>query len=483
MKNKRLPASELDLGLKEEHPGLSARLPLTVGALTGEIRSLLEEGLSDLWVTGEISNLRAPGSGHLYFTLKDAAATLSAVMFRMEAARVGFALQDGMAVVARGTITVYEARGQYQLQVSEIRARGQGSLTQRFEELKRKLQAENLFALERKRPLPVFPECVGVVTSLQGAVLQDMRQILQRRAPGVRLLVRGVRVQGVGAAREIAEAIRAFSREGAVDVVIVARGGGSLEDLWAFNEEEVARALAECSIPTLSAVGHETDFTISDFVADLRAPTPSAAAELLTRDWNDWRQLVISLRRRLEREARRVLISHRQHYTRLATSAALREPRRVVRQWVQRVDDLREDLREAARENLRRRTDLLQALVLRLKNRHPARELDDRRKHLAHLEARLRALGPQATLDRGYALVLDERHHAIARAEELKEGQSLRVVLSRGSIAARVEQAQPGVTLLEALKAAEKSTLPGSAKKRPTRKKSPNRPKTDPGAA
>ncbi len=278
------------LGLQIEQPGASAQLPISVRDLTATIREVLEQSFDEVWVAGEISNLRAPGSGHLYFTLKDATATLAVVMFRNDAARIGFTLQDGLAVVVRGAVTVYEARGQYQLQAAEVRTRGLGSLQQRFEELKRRLDAEGLFALERKRELPVFPEKIGIVTSLQGAVLQDMLQILQRRAPGIRLFVRGVRVQGPGAAQEIAEAIGAFSAQQAVDLVVIARGGGSLEDLWAFNEEVVARAIGACVVPTISAVGHETDFTIADFVADLRAPTPSAAAELLTRDWNDWRQ-------------------------------------------------------------------------------------------------------------------------------------------------------------------------------------------------
>jgi len=294
MKTKRAKANdEPTLGLEVELPGASAQNPLSITALTATIRELLETGIGEVWIAGEISNFRAPGSGHLYFTLKDETATLAAVMFQREAGRIGFALQDGQAVLARGTVTVYEARGQYQLQVAEVRTRGQGSLQQRFEELKRRLQAENLFALERKRPLPVFPEIIGVVTSLQGAVLQDMLQILQRRAPGIRIRVRGVRVQGTGAAEEIAEAIAAFSGAGEnIDLLVVARGGGSLEDLWAFNEEIVARALAACPVPTISAVGHETDFTMADFVADLRAPTPSAAAELLTRDWTEWRETI-----------------------------------------------------------------------------------------------------------------------------------------------------------------------------------------------
>jgi len=453
MKSRRITSEDSTpgLGLEVEMPGASARAPLSVRDLTATIREILEENLGTLWVAGEISNLRAPGSGHLYFTLKDATATLQAVMFRAEAARVGFALQDGQAVVARGSITVYESRGQYQLQVTEIRTRGQGSLQQRFEELKRKLQAENLFALDRKRPLPVFPASIGIVTSLQGAVLQDMLQILQRRAPGIRIFVRGVRVQGTGSALEIAEAIRAFSAEGKVDLLVVARGGGSLEDLWAFNEEIVARALALCRMPTISAVGHETDFTIADFVADMRAPTPSAAAELLMRDWAEWKQTLADLQTRMERTVRQVLMNHRRHLTRLGSSHALREPRRVVRQWAQRLDDLRENLHAAATGNLASRRHALRLLTAQLQGHHPARELQRRRTHLVHLAARLRTLGPQGTLDRGYALVLDQQGHPLTQADKSMEGRSIRLVLSRGLAEAKLLEAQPGKTLLEAL--------------------------------
>jgi exodeoxyribonuclease VII large subunit len=466
----RLADEAPTLGLEIEQPGASARTPISVRDLTATIRDLLEEHLDEVWVAGEISNLRAPGSGHLYFTLKDETATLQAVMFRLEAARIGFALQDGQAVLARGSLTVYESRGQYQLQVAEIRARGQGSLQQRFEELKRRLQAENLFALDRKRPLPVFAESIGIVTSLQGAVLQDMLQILQRRAPGIRIFVRGVRVQGTGAGQEIAAAIQSFSAEKKVDLVVVARGGGSLEDLWAFNEEVVARALAACEIPTLSAVGHETDFTIADFVADLRAPTPSAAAELLTRDWSDWRQEIADLHARMERTVRQVLAGHRRHLAHLGSSYALREPRRVVRQWAQRLDDLRETLRSRATATLRSRQHALLLFASRLQGRHPTRELDRRREHLAHLAARLRTLGPQGTLDRGYALVLDARNHPVTQVEKVLEGQTVRLVLSKGVADAQVNQAQPGKTLIEAL-APEADAAPAPSRKRKLRTK------------
>jgi len=468
MKTKR--SSENDtptLGLEVETPGVSAQYPISVADLTATIRELLETGLGEIWVAGEISNYRAPGSGHLYFTLKDVTATISAVMFQREARRMGFELADGQAVLARGTITVYETRGQYQIQVAEIRPRGQGSLQQRFEELKRKLAAENLFALERKRSLPVFPEVIGIVTSLQGAVLQDMLQILQRRAPGVAIRVRGVRVQGVGAGQEIAEAIGAFSAEGKIDLLVVARGGGSLEDLWAFNEEVVARALAACAVPTVSAVGHETDFTIADFVADLRAPTPSAAAELLTRDWTEWRQIVAKLHVRLERTTRQVLGDQRRHLARLTASYALREPRRVVRQWAQRLDDLREKLVAGAQNAIQSRQQALRSQKARLATHHPARELERRRGHLAQLAARLRALGPQGTLDRGYALVLDSQGHPLSQAKKEMVGRPVRIVLSKGVAAANLTEAWQDMTLIDALRPPEAQAVsPKKAKPR-----------------
>ena len=464
---KAAKSEEPQLGLEVELPGASVQNPISISDLTSTIRELLEEGIGEVWVAGEISNFRAPGSGHLYFTLKDATATLAAVMFMREARRVGFALADGQAVLVRGSITVYEARGQYQIQVAEIRARGQGSLQQRFEELKRKLAAEGLFELDRKRELPEFPEVIGVVTSLQGAVLQDMLNILKRRAPGIRIRVRGVRVQGVGAAEEVAQAIGKFSSDGGIDLLVVARGGGSLEDLWAFNEEPVARALAACTVPTISAVGHETDFTIADFVADLRAPTPSAAAELLTRDWAEWREEVATLHTRLERATRLVLGEHRRHLARLASSYALREPRRVVRQWAQRLDALRETLRDSARLALQRRGHELSLLKTQLAAHHPAREITRRREHLAHLEARLRGLGPQGTLDRGYALVLDAQDRPLTQATKATVGDALKIVLSKGALGTQVSETRPEATLVDALR----PPSPASPAKKPRKKK------------
>lgn len=420
-------------------PGSTAESAYTVADLTGYIREILEEQVGEVWVTGEISNFRNPGSGHLYFTLKDATATLSAVMFRGDASRVGFALKDGLAVLARGRITVYEARGQYQIQVMQLRPRGQGSLQEQFEALKRKLAAEGLFETDRKRALPVFPETIGIVTSLQGAVLQDFTKIMNRRAPGIRILVHGVRVQGEGAAAEIAEAIAAFNRDNNVDVIVIARGGGSLEDLWQFNTETVARAIAASELPTISAVGHETDFTIADFVADLRAPTPSAAAELVSREWQEWRDEVAALHQRMDRAVQGMLRDRRSQWERLRQSYVFREPRRVIEQMQQRVDDLTELLRSNLRRNVEDRRHQLDKVLLRWSAVDPRQTITHRKEQLAQWEARLRALGPTATLQRGYALVLDENGKIIREANAKLVGKSAVVRLAKGELNVKVE--------------------------------------------
>jgi exodeoxyribonuclease VII large subunit len=439
-----------DFFLREETPappsiaGSTPELAFSVSTLTGVIRDVLEESLGQVWVAGEISNFRNPGSGHLYFTLKDASATLSAVMFRNDAARLNFPLRDGLAVIARGNITVYEARGQYQIQVEQLRPRGQGSLQEKFEALKRKLGAEGLFDPARKRGLPVFPETIGIVTSLQGAVLQDFTRILKRRAPGIRILVRGVRVQGEGAAQEIADAISAFNRENtgdkAVEVIVIARGGGSLEDLWQFNEEIVARAIAASDIPTISAVGHETDFTIADFVADLRAPTPSAAAELVSREWKDWREEVGDLSKRMERAVLGMLRERRSEWERLRQSYVFREPGRVIAQMQQRVDDLTDLLRSGLQHGVEERRHELDKLSLRWAAVDPRQVIARQRERLSQWEARLRTLGPAATLQRGYALVLDRDGRIIREAKPSQVGNAATVRLAKGSLHVHIDK-------------------------------------------
>lgn len=414
----------------------------SVAELTERIRDALEEGIGEVWVAGEISNFRNPGSGHLYFTVKDESATLNAVMFRGAANRLGFPLKDGLAVLVRGTITVYAPRGQYQIQAVEIKPRGQGTLQQRFEALKKKLAEEGLFEMDRKRELPAFPEVIGVVTAVQGAVLQDIARILKRRASGIRLEVRGVRVQGAEAAGEIVEAIEAFNRDGRVEVIVVARGGGSLEDLWAFNEEPVARALAASRIPTLSAVGHETDVTIADFVADLRAATPSAAAEILSQGWMEAEELLAQLAGRMERGVGNAVKLLRSRWGELAASYVFREPRRVVQQFQQRLDDLALELglelRRAA-ETKRHGWDKIQ---LRWRSVDPLQRLGRERERLGQWEARLRALGPEATLQRGYALVLDESGKIVRQADKKLVGKELQVRLGRGKLKTQVKDVE-----------------------------------------
>jgi exodeoxyribonuclease VII large subunit len=417
--------------------------PISVSALTRQIRETLETEVGEVAVTGEISNFRAPGSGHWYFTLKDEGAVLNAVMFRGEAMRAGFRAADGQAVVAQGRVTVYEARGQYQLIVSHLQPRGAGTLQQQFEALKLKLAAEGLFAEERKRPRPRFPETVGIVTALQGAVLQDFTRILKRRAPGLRIQVRGVRVQGIGAGMEIAQAVEQFNRDGEVAVIVVARGGGSLEDLWAFNEEGVARALAASTIPTISAVGHETDFTMADFVADLRAPTPSAAAELLSQDWVEAPHFLQQRLIRLQRAARHELTRRQENVARLRQSYVFREPIRVVQQFQQKVDDLTMELRLVLQRGFQERRHAWEKVFLRWAAVHPNQTLARRRDQWKHAEERLRLLGPQATLARGYALVLNEQGAVVRQADPGLVNRTVEVRLAQGVLSAKVTTASP----------------------------------------
>ncbi len=329
----------------------------TVSALTSAIRGLLEEAIGELWVEGEISNLRRQASGHVYFTLKDAGAQLSCVMFRAASQSAGGRhLVDGQSAQLLGQISVYEARGQYQLIVHLAQPRGRGALQAKFEALKARLAAEGLFDRARKKALPRFPRAIGLLTSPTGAALQDMLNVFTRRAPWVRLLVHPVRVQGAGAAAEIARAVMEFDRWAAgpnpalrVEVVIVARGGGSLEDLWEFNEEIVARAIAASTLPVVSAVGHEIDFTIADFAADLRAPTPSAAAELLVPDTAELLARLGAQREVLRRVLSNWAVRARERLDVLARGELLRAPRRRLEEEQQRLDALAEALARAMR--------------------------------------------------------------------------------------------------------------------------------------
>ncbi len=434
---------------------------LTVSRLSALIRSTLEENFEQVWVEGEISNLSTPSSGHLYFTLKDGGAQLRCVMFKGAARNLRFRPKDGMVLILRGRITVYEQRGDYQLIAEYAEPQGIGALQLAFQQLKERLTLEGLFDVARKKPLPLLPQRIGVVTSPTGAAIHDILTVVNRRFANVQILIAPVRVQGEGAAAEIAAAIDDLNSYGAVDVMIVGRGGGSLEDLWAFNEEVVARAIARSRIPVISAVGHEVDVTIADFVADLRAATPSAAAELVVRSKLELESTVDALGRRLLREMEQGLKRNRSQLERL--SHALRDPTFLLGHLAQRLDDQGARLRLALAGSLGRRRDRFDSLLHGLKVANPALSVERGRERIitlaARLEqsvrrrldgcheesavhiARLQALSPLETLARGYAVVRTLPHHRVVRdAGELRPGDHLELVLHRGCARCRVEE-------------------------------------------
>jgi exodeoxyribonuclease VII large subunit len=399
---------------------MNERLPmLTVSRLAALLKEVVEENFARVLVEGEISNFSVPASGHCYFSLKDEGAQLRAVMFRSQARLLPFRPENGMQVILSGRVSLYPQRGEVQLVAETLEPRGVGSLQVAFEQLKSRLAGEGLFAEARKRPLPTFPRTVGVVTSATGAALHDIVNVLRRRGAGLRLLLRPVRVQGEGAAAEIAEAIADHNRLGAADVLIVGRGGGSLEDLWAFNEEEVARAIHASAIPIISAVGHEVDFTIADFVADLRAPTPSAAAELVARSRLELEGHLDHLAQRLagQMQGRLELLDERVR----GLSRRLRSPRQQLLLWQQRHADL-----------------------LRRLDRAMARRQQEAEGRLAGLAGRLDLLSPLRTLERGYAIVLAEKTgRAVLDAAALARGDRLQLRFARGQARAVVEETGP----------------------------------------
>ncbi|PTU75869.1 exodeoxyribonuclease VII large subunit [Pseudomonas mangrovi] len=431
---------------------------LTVSQLNGRARMLLEDVFAQIWVEGEISNLSRPASGHIYFTLKDAQAQVRCALFRQNAARVRQALRDGLAVRVRGKVSLYEGRGDYQLILDSLEPAGDGALRLAFEALKGKLEAEGLFAAERKRTLPSHARRIGIISSPTGAVIRDIISVFRRRAPQVELTLIPTPVQGREATAQIVRALQLADR-GGFDALILARGGGSLEDLWCFNEESVARAVAGCATPIVSAVGHETDVSIADFVADVRAPTPSAAAELLAPDNSDLRQRLESLSRRLQLRMRTQL---QQAGMRLeALGRRLRHPGERLQQQAQRIDDLEQRLQRALRRRLEQAGERLGRLDGRLAAQHPGRQLALLRQRLDSLEQRLpraiqqglrqrsqqlqglvqtlQVVSPLATLSRGYSILLDEQGQAIRHPQQVRPGQLLRARLSEGELPLRVE--------------------------------------------
>jgi exodeoxyribonuclease VII large subunit len=457
----------------ELFPHEQIRKVLSVTELTWQIKRLLEKQVGETWVTGEVTNLRSQSSGHIYFTLKDAGAQLSCVLFRGEAQVDRSLLQDGRKVTLQGDVTVYEARGQYQLRVTKVELQGIGALQAAFEKLKQKLKAEGLFALERKRPLPRYPQRLGLVTSPTGAAIRDVLHVVERRNPALEIILAPCRVQGEGAAEEIAAAIRLLNefstaqltmgnRQLALDLILITRGGGSLEDLWAFNEEVVARAIFDSALPVVSAVGHEIDFTISDFVADVRAATPSAAAEIITEGVFASVQFLSEAAQRLGQLARQRIEDKSYGLAQAAHRLARVHPRRRLNDWLQRLDDAQMSLLRCVKQGARRQRLTWQNLSERLGRVRPAlvlkqkseaftqvarrlhgqmrQQLETRRAGLSALEARLRVLGPEQVLARGYSITTDAATGKVLReARQVEAGQRLKTRLKAGQVFSRAE--------------------------------------------
>jgi exodeoxyribonuclease VII large subunit len=434
----------------------------TVRDLVAAVRTHIEREYGDAWVEGEISNFRAHDSGHLYFTLKDQNSQIRAVMFRSQVRLLRFRPENGMQVVLRGRVTIYEDRGELQISVEYLEPKGAGALLIAFEQLKAKLEAEGLFEPGRKKPIPTLPRRIGIITSPQAAALRDILNIVRRRHHSASILIFPAQVQGEAASAEVSAGVAYFNKARNVDVIIVARGGGSAEDLAAFNHEGLARVVAASGIPVISAVGHETDFTIIDFVSDLRAPTPSAAAELVIRSRQEVENQAEGLRQRLARAMRYRLLMGRQALTELAQHGAFGRMTEVINRRQQKLDDLKNRMDRAERQILERQHRRLQvaaAAVLHYDVRRMLvgirRELEarvaglaacvrtmllQRRGRLNQLEGQLEALSPLAILDRGYALVFDPSGMLLKDAARVKPGDEISARLAKGSVTATVKR-------------------------------------------
>ena len=449
------------LGLSFEEPRPSRKI-WPVRELVGQVRDLVEQEFGDVWVEGEISNFRPAPSGHVYFTLKDADAQLPVVLFRSQARLLRFRPEDGLHVLVRGRVSVYEQRGQMQLVAETMEPVGAGSLQLAFEQLKEKLRAEGLFEQSRKRQLPPFPRTVGIVTSPTGAVIRDFLNIVARRHSGLNVLLCPVSVQGEFSAAEVEAALACLNASGLADVIVIARGGGSLEDLTPFNSERVARAIVGSRLPVVSAIGHETDFTIADFAADLRAPTPSAAAELITEAQHNVAEHLARLNHRLERAARFQILQARQRLSRVPASRSESRMATLLHRMEQRRDDLGFRMENVVRQQIlgrQRYAADLAAAVLRHDPRQQLaharghfaachtrldrtleRTIESARSRLGALDAQLNSLSPLSVLDRGYALVLDGRGVLVRSVRQVAAGESVTTRLSDGSFTSNVRE-------------------------------------------
>jgi exodeoxyribonuclease VII large subunit len=460
--------SRSQLGLVfPEAPAASLRRVWRVGQLVGEVRNHIEREYADVWVEGEVSNYRPAPSGHVYFTLKDGDAQLPVVLFRRQALLLRFRLEDGLQILVRGRVSVYEQRGQMQLVAEFVEPVGTGSLQIAFEQLKARLQKEGLFEAERKQPLPAFPHCIGIITSPTGAVIRDFLNVAGRRHLSLNVQLYPSAVQGETAALEIAAGIAFFNQSRTVDVIVVARGGGSLEDFAPFNSELLARAIAKSQLPVVSAIGHETDFTIADFVADLRAPTPSAAAELLTEAQHKVEERLEQLHRRLTHACRYQLMRAQERFARLSAPAAFARMRNALARKQQRVDELQYQL-DAGHLKSRSITESLQKLEARLLRQDVSHRMRMVRERLAALDGRieraqdflleracsrhasadgrLQTLSPLAVLNRGYALVFDANGVLIREAADAHDGGVITTRFAQSTLTSRVLERNSSLT-------------------------------------
>ncbi|MBI3812699.1 MAG: exodeoxyribonuclease VII large subunit [Nitrospirae bacterium] len=444
-------------------PNHSSTQIFSVSALTRLIKQQLEGRLADIWVEGEISNLRIPTSGHIYLTLKDENAQVRAVIFRSSGRTIKFVPKEGQQVLCRGRVTVYEPRGEYQIVIDTLEPRGLGALQAAFEQLKERLQKEGLFDPSWKKPLPVLPQRIGIVTSPTGAAIRDILKILGGRRVHLQILIHPVPVQGAGAASAIASAIDELNELDRFDLLIVSRGGGSLEDLWAFNEESVARAIFRSRIPVISAIGHEVDYTIADFVADLRAPTPTAAAEIVVRSWQEWQDRIEIQRARLNQAVRHCLEMARSRLR--VYQRSLRDPRQAIEAYLLRLDELDGRIRQGLFNTLRYQSQRLRHARESLLHRSPTERLHrlstraqeltkqfeiqigfylrQKRNRLESLLTTMDGLSPLAILSRGYSITrkLPEMT-LIKEARSVEPGQQVHVRLHRGSLICRVDQTE-----------------------------------------
>jgi exodeoxyribonuclease VII large subunit len=438
------------------------RRTLTVSELTARIRDLLGKNFTDIWVEGEISNCREAQSGHIYFTLKDDRSQVRCVFFKQQQRGIKFRPEDGLHVTVRGSISVYEARGEYQIYVENVEPVGLGALQLAFEQLKKRLEAEGLFAARRKKPLPMLPSRIGLITSPRGAAVRDVVRILRRRFPNVHLMVFPVRVQGEGAAAEMVKALKVFNQKKLVDVLILARGGGSMEDLWAFNEEPLARAIVASEIPVISGVGHETDFTIADFVADVRASTPSAAAELVVQTRREFDKHIADLRETLASLVRYRLLDLSKRVHELSARRGFRRPLDLLRQQRQRADEMTSRLALGLRARLEQSRKRFTALHLRIATfdfrvkisafrlrleklsadlcGRAERLLRTKSEHLERLALQLHERSPLKVLERGYAIATDVNGNLLRDAAQVQLGDAVSIQLHRGRLTTEVKK-------------------------------------------